>query len=117
MEDEASPRPAPQAAARAMAATGRAVNDDGAAGSTVIPRDAAPVPDTRALRLLTAIAEGRTNHELAQHTGVPLQTVKNLVSEVLRDLRVPNRTAAVTLGLQQGWLDLTSLRVRRTRTR
>ena len=73
-----------------------------------------PEIGARAMRLLTGIAEGLTNHELAEYAGVPLQSVKNHVSELLRKLRVPNRTAAVTLALQQGWLDLKGLTVRRT---
>ncbi|HEU5318500.1 MAG TPA: LuxR C-terminal-related transcriptional regulator [Chloroflexota bacterium] len=71
-------------------------------------------PNARGLHLLAGIAEGYTNEELAAQTGHTVQTVKNCVSEMLHQLRVPNRSAAVTLALQEGWLDLSWLRVRRT---
>ena len=69
----------------------------------------------RALRFLAAIAEGCTNEEIAKLTGQPLQSVKNCVGQILDDLGVPNRTAAITLALQLGLIELPALRVRRTR--
>lgn len=71
-------------------------------------------PDARSLRLLSGIAEGRTNTELASLVGVSTQSVKNQISGLLRGLRVPNRTAAVTLALQWEWLRLVALEVRRS---
>jgi DNA-binding NarL/FixJ family response regulator len=81
-------------------------------GSLEVP--VAPLNE-RALRFLAAIAEGCTNGEISHLHGLPVQTVKNCIGEILRDLGVPNRTAAVTLALQLQMIELDSLRVRRTR--
>ena len=69
----------------------------------------------RALRFLAATAEGCTNEEISHLMGLPVQTVKNCMGEILRDLGVANRTAAVTLALQLRLIELDNLRVRRTR--
>jgi hypothetical protein len=64
--------------------------------------------------LLAGVAEGRSSGDLARESGLSMQTVKNCISEILHQLRVPNRTAAVTLALQESWIDLQGLHVRRT---
>ncbi len=54
--------------------------------------------------MLVLIADGLTNREIAQQLGMVEQSVKNHISNLLRKLRAPNRTAAVTAARQNGLL-------------
>ena len=79
----------------------------------------APLTD-RQLDVLRCAAEGLSGRETARALGLSEQTVKNHLSRILLQLGVDDRTAAVVIALQQGWLDLRALRVtagRQTRER
>jgi DNA-binding NarL/FixJ family response regulator len=66
----------------------------------------------RQLMVLRCAAEGMSARESAAHLGISGQTVKNHLSHVLATLGVDDRTAAVVIALQRGWLKLATLRVR-----
>jgi len=63
--------------------------------------------------VLAGLAEGLTNEELAARFRTSTQTVKNQVALLLSKLAAPNRTAAVVIALQQKWIRLSGVRVRR----
>ncbi len=89
-------------------------------GGTVFPRTISPdvpdddgdVPDYRELlsdreyEVLTLLARGMSNREIAEELFISEKTVKNHVSNVLRKLDVNDRTQAVITALKQGLVSL-----------
>jgi DNA-binding CsgD family transcriptional regulator len=63
----------------------------------------------RELAILEGVARGLNNAEIAQVLALSPPTVKNYLSTILSKLGVPNRTQAVVVAVQQGWLQLDSL--------
>jgi len=63
----------------------------------------------RELEVLTHVAAGSRNRDIADTLGVSEHTVNNHVSSILHKLGVPNRTHAVTYAARQGWLVLDDL--------
>jgi len=63
----------------------------------------------RELAVLEGVARGLNNCEIAQALALSPPTVKNYLSTILSKLGVPNRTQAVVVAVQQGWLQLDSL--------
>ncbi len=60
----------------------------------------------REFEVLTYVAAGQKNRDIAEALGVGEQTVKNHLSSILHKLGVPNRTHAVMYGVRQGWLTM-----------
>ncbi len=58
----------------------------------------------RETQILTYVAEGNTNKEIAHILSISEQTIKNHVSAILRKLNANDRAHAVTLALQSGWI-------------
>ena len=58
----------------------------------------------RETQILTYIAEGNSNKEIARILGISEQTIKNHVSAILRKLNVNDRAHAVALALRSGWI-------------
>ena len=58
----------------------------------------------RETQILTYIAEGNSNKEVARILSISEQTIKNHVSAILRKLNVNDRAHAVALALQSGWI-------------
>jgi len=58
----------------------------------------------REMEILTCIAHGMSNKEIALALGISHQTVKNHVTAVLHKLHVSDRTQAALLSLQYGWV-------------
>jgi len=65
-----------------------------------------PPLTVREIEILSLVARGMSNRDIAQMLGISRQTVKNHVSAVLHKLGVPDRTQAVFLALRQGWVRL-----------
>lgn len=59
---------------------------------------------TRELEILTLIARGLRNRDLAEKLSLSLHTVKNHVHHILKKLNAPNRTEAVRIAKRHGWL-------------
>ena len=64
---------------------------------------AAPVTN-RETQILTYIAEGNSNKEIARILEISEQTIKNHVSAILRKLNANDRAHAVALALHSGWI-------------
>jgi len=64
---------------------------------------------TRELEVLTHVAAGARNREIAETLGIGEQTVKNHLASINHKLGVPNRTHAVMYAARQGWLVLDDL--------
>jgi two-component system response regulator DegU len=58
----------------------------------------------RETQILTYVAEGNTNKEIAHILSISEQTIKNHVSAILRKLNANDRAHAVTLALRGGWI-------------
>ncbi len=56
--------------------------------------------------VLTAMARGRSNAQIAQDLGISENTVKNHVRSILEVLQTPSRTSAVVLAVQTGLVSL-----------
>lgn len=57
----------------------------------------------REIEVLSLLAQGRSNKEIAQEMGISYQTVKNHLASLFRKLGVEDRTQAVVYALQRGW--------------
>jgi two-component system response regulator DegU len=58
----------------------------------------------RETQILTYIAEGNSNKEIARILEISEQTIKNHVSAILRKLNANDRAHAVALALHSGWI-------------
>jgi two-component system response regulator DegU len=58
----------------------------------------------RETQILTYVAEGNTNKEIAHILTISEQTIKNHVSAILRKLNANDRAHAVALALRGGWI-------------
>ena len=67
----------------------------------------------RETQILTYVAEGNSNKEIARILAISEQTIKNHVSAILRKLNVNDRAHAVALALRSGWIS-PDVRPRRT---
>ena len=59
---------------------------------------------TRETVILNYIAHGYINKEIGYMLGISHQTVKNHVTNILLKLNVTDRTRAVVLAIQNGWI-------------
>ena len=58
----------------------------------------------RETQILSLIAEGNSNKEIAHALDISEQTIKNHVSAILRKLNANDRAHAVALSLHNGWI-------------
>jgi DNA-binding CsgD family transcriptional regulator len=63
-------------------------------------------PSGREIAVLQFVAEGLTNREIAIRLGVSGRSVKTDIQRIVAKLEARNRTHAVTLGDEQGWIGL-----------
>lgn len=71
------------------------------------PRNSGRRPLTaREHHVLTAMARGRSNAQIAQDLGISENTVKNHVRSILEVLQAPSRTAAVVVAVRTGLVSL-----------
>jgi DNA-binding CsgD family transcriptional regulator len=58
----------------------------------------------RELEILTLIARGNMNKEIARILGLSTHTVRNYTVRILRQLDVDDRTSAAVLAISRGWI-------------
>jgi len=63
----------------------------------------------RETQILTYVAEGNTNKEIAHILSISEQTIKNHVSAILRKLNANDRAHAVVLAIRHGWISAEEL--------
>ena len=63
----------------------------------------------RELEILTLIARGNMNKEIARILGLSTHTVRNYTVRILRRLEVDDRTSAAVLAISRGWIKNDSL--------
>jgi len=71
---------------------------------TAPPADAIPLT-RRELDILTLLAAGKSNQEIAAERMLTINTVKKHVANILAKLGVANRTQAVILARKSGWIE------------
>jgi DNA-binding NarL/FixJ family response regulator len=59
---------------------------------------------SRETEILTHIAEGNSNKQIAKRLDISDQTVKNHITSILKKLSVNDRTAAVVYAMKQRWI-------------
>ena len=69
----------------------------------VIEKVAIPLTQ-REIQILSHIANGNTNKEVAHILGISDQTIKNHVSAILRKLNANDRAHAVAMAIQNHWI-------------
>jgi len=69
------------------------------------PRTAFPFPDLTAWEreILTLIAQGRSNTEIAQHLVISGKTVRNYISSIFSKLQVADRAQAIIRARESGF--------------
>jgi NarL family two-component system response regulator YdfI len=88
----------PEVITRLMAHTGQA-------GEPAAPEPAEQdILTERELEVLTAVAQGDRNKEIALQLGVTERTIKAHLTNIYNKLGVDSRAAAVSVGMQQGLL-------------
>ncbi len=70
-----------------------------------IEEAAAPITP-REVQVLTAIADGCSNKQIARSLGISDQTIKNHVSAILRKINANDRTHAVVVAIREGLISL-----------
>ncbi len=62
----------------------------------------------REIEILDWVSKGTSNKQIARHLSISDQTVKNHITSILRKLNANDRTQAVIMAIQQGWVKLDS---------
>jgi DNA-binding NarL/FixJ family response regulator len=70
-----------------------------------IERISAPLTH-RETQILSHVANGNTNKEIAHLLGISEQTIKSHVSAVLRKINANDRAHAVALAMRNGWISI-----------
>jgi DNA-binding NarL/FixJ family response regulator len=87
-------------AIRAVASGGTAISADVLSRARVARRRPAP----RELEIVTLVAVGATNAEIARRLLIGLPTVEGVLRRLFDRYSVPNRTALARLADREGWL-------------
>jgi len=58
----------------------------------------------RQLEILVNVARGRTNREIGEVLGISERTVRNHMRAILRKLTSTDRTQAVVMAIERGWI-------------
>lgn len=72
------------------------------------PGDGTDELTDREVELLSCVAQGMSNREIAGELSISENTVKFHMKNIIQKLRVANRTEAVTVGIKKGILELRS---------
>jgi DNA-binding NarL/FixJ family response regulator len=83
-----------------------------AAGATAFPvdarrsaREALRVPTPRELEILTLVADGLSNVEIAERLSLRIKTVESQLRRLFDRYDVTSRTALARVAVLQGWID------------
>ena len=68
------------------------------------PRDLPVKPSPRELQLLELVADGLSNIEIAERTGLSSLTVKSHLARTARKLGTGDRAGMVAVAFRAGWL-------------
>lgn len=60
----------------------------------------------REIQILSYIAEGNTNKQIAKYLSISEQTIKNHISSILRKLNANDRAHAVTMAIRNNWISV-----------
>ena len=88
----------PEIMVRVMAHTGQTANPKEIASEPI----AQDILTERELEVLTAVANGSRNKEIAMQLGVTERTIKAHLTNIYNKLGVDSRAAAVSVGIQEG---------------
>lgn len=75
--------------------------------SSPSPRDH-PSLTSREQQIVTSVAEGYTNKEIASSLGIMVKTVESHKSRIMQKLGIKSRAGLVRFVILQGWLDASS---------
>lgn len=56
------------------------------------------------LRIISLIAQGKTNQQIADDIGRSVQTIKNQVGTLLSKTQLPNRVALCVTAIKNAWI-------------
>lgn len=71
-----------------------------------IPNDVFAPLTQREIQILSFIAEGNTNKQIAKSLNISEQTIKNHISSILRKLNANDRAHAVTMAIRNNWISV-----------
>lgn len=60
----------------------------------------------RECEVLDAVVKGKNNHEVGETLGITESTVKSHVRNIMKKMHVNDRTNAVVMAIQNGWVEL-----------
>ena len=60
----------------------------------------------REKQILSYVADGNTNKQIAYMLGISDQTIKNHISAIMRKMNANDRAHAVAIALCNGWLSM-----------
>ncbi len=60
----------------------------------------------RETQILSHVANGNSNKEIAGHFGISDNTVKNHLTSIMQKLHARDRTHAVVIALRHGWISV-----------
>jgi DNA-binding NarL/FixJ family response regulator len=99
MESVIVPRPDPDERAKPGPPEPSADASGGRSGGGAPPR----ITD-RQLEILVHVARGRTNRQIGQALGISERTVRNHLQAILHKLASTDRTQAVVVAIERGWI-------------
>ena len=76
---------------------------DPADGTSSAPASRGPLTD-RQLEVLVEVARGRTNRGVGKVLGISERTVRNHLRTISKKLSTSDRTRAVVLSIERGWI-------------
>ncbi len=65
---------------------------------------------SRETQILTYVANGNTNKQIASALQISEQTIKNHVSAILRKLNANDRAHAVVVAIRHGWISVETIK-------
>lgn len=74
-----------------------------------VPGPGKPTPrglTDRQLSILVMVARGRTNRQIGEVLGVSERTIRNHMRTILRKLSSSDRTQAVVIAIEHGWIPI-----------